>query len=339
MKFRLLYVKGAPKFHVALRAPRFVDLGGSAMLYCEHSVTRDQLHKVEWLRDGRKIFQYVRGRSPPYRNFSTPGADLDWTHTNDRQVMLRNLRFNASGSYSCEVSTDTPIYTKPSNDEPLTVILKQRADPQISGRKPGLYSPGERLELNCTSSPSHPEADITWFINGHKVDDGLVRAFANPNMLHGHGNHDLISTTVQLTLELSEEHALMVAGPGGHQLLPPSASAPFHPGHSTTGLTSGQLHVTCLSTIPEFQGLEAEENHLQPSAFRYADRRVASHILIKMRGINPLGVEVVAPLPSPDPAASAKQDHSSSDTATGISTAPLLLHLIILVMLSSISIR
>jgi hypothetical protein len=40
------------------------------------------------------------------------------------QVMLRNLQFEASAYYSCEVSTETPIYTKASNDEELTVIRK-----------------------------------------------------------------------------------------------------------------------------------------------------------------------------------------------------------------------
>jgi hypothetical protein len=113
---------------------------------------------------------------------------------------------------------------------------------------------------------------------GLQVDDAMVRVFPNPLTMHPHGNRDLVSVTVQLTLELSEEHALMVAGPGGHQLLPPSAAVPPISGHHTTGLAAGQLHVTCLSTIPGFQGLEIEENHMQPSAFRYADRRVASVI-------------------------------------------------------------
>jgi len=38
------------------------------------------------------------------------------------KVMLRNMQFEASGFYSCEVSTETPIYTKASNDQQLTVI-------------------------------------------------------------------------------------------------------------------------------------------------------------------------------------------------------------------------
>lgn len=38
--------------------------------------------------------------------------------------MLRDLDFEASGQYACEVSTETPIYTKPSEDLELTVMRK-----------------------------------------------------------------------------------------------------------------------------------------------------------------------------------------------------------------------
>ena len=42
--------------------------------------------------------------------------------SNEKQIVLRNMDFEASGIYSCEVSTQTPIYTKPSNDHELLVI-------------------------------------------------------------------------------------------------------------------------------------------------------------------------------------------------------------------------
>lgn len=49
---------------------------------------------------------------------------LQWNSSNEKQVMLKELDFDASGLYSCEVSTDTPIYTKPSDDLELTVMRK-----------------------------------------------------------------------------------------------------------------------------------------------------------------------------------------------------------------------
>jgi hypothetical protein len=65
------------RFTVELRLPRYVILGGSAVLHCEYSVENHQLHRVEWLRNRNKLFQYVKGRTPPFRNYSIPGAELD----------------------------------------------------------------------------------------------------------------------------------------------------------------------------------------------------------------------------------------------------------------------
>lgn len=39
-------------------------------------------------------------------------------------MSLKNLQFEASGVYICEVTTDNPIYTKPSEEEYLVVMRK-----------------------------------------------------------------------------------------------------------------------------------------------------------------------------------------------------------------------
>lgn len=39
-------------------------------------------------------------------------------------MRLKILDFDASGIYSCEVTLETPIYTKASEDEEVTVISK-----------------------------------------------------------------------------------------------------------------------------------------------------------------------------------------------------------------------
>ena len=49
---------------------------------------------------------------------------LQWNESSERQILLRNMDFEASGTYCCEVSTQTPIYTKLSNDHELMVIRK-----------------------------------------------------------------------------------------------------------------------------------------------------------------------------------------------------------------------
>lgn len=45
-------------------------------------------------------------------------------HSDKDQVTLKSVDFEASGFYYCEVSTDTPIFTKESKDEPMVVIRR-----------------------------------------------------------------------------------------------------------------------------------------------------------------------------------------------------------------------
>ncbi|BES93765.1 Hypothetical protein NTJ_06574 [Nesidiocoris tenuis] len=151
---------------------------------------------------------------------------LQWNSSNEKQVMLKELDFDASGLYSCEVSTDTPIYTKPSDDLELTVMQGQLEDPHISFGKP-TYVVGELLQVNCTSGPARPTPDVTWLINGKQADDLWMKMFPgeSPN-----------SVTVQLSITVEE-----------------------------TFQESG-LRLTCISTIPAYQGHHARHSH-------YADHR------------------------------------------------------------------
>lgn len=49
---------------------------------------------------------------------------IQWDESNERQLTMKNLHFDAAGTYYCEVTTDTPIYTKESQLAPFHVIRK-----------------------------------------------------------------------------------------------------------------------------------------------------------------------------------------------------------------------
>ncbi|KAJ8889700.1 hypothetical protein PR048_009201 [Dryococelus australis] len=94
----------AMTFHVELKMPRYVLAGDSATLRCEHSVGPQQLRKVEWLKGNTKIFQYVKGRTPPFRSYRTPGAELD--RATRRRKPLQECR----GSIGIGCSTGPYVY-------------------------------------------------------------------------------------------------------------------------------------------------------------------------------------------------------------------------------------
>uniref|UniRef100_A0A182PUX7 Ig-like domain-containing protein n=1 Tax=Anopheles epiroticus TaxID=199890 RepID=A0A182PUX7_9DIPT len=93
-----------------------------------------------------------------------------WKKVTPSTLTLKNVDYDASGSYYCEVSTDTPIFTKASNDEILNVMLPQKGPPTIEFAKKQLYY-GDLLIANCTTSRARPSPHITWLINGKQVRD------------------------------------------------------------------------------------------------------------------------------------------------------------------------
>ena len=54
----------------------------------------------------------------------TMGWMLQMLASNQREILLRGMDLNATGYYTCEVSTETPIYTKASDDILVTVYGK-----------------------------------------------------------------------------------------------------------------------------------------------------------------------------------------------------------------------
>lgn len=121
------------------------------ILACKHNVEQDKLYKVTWLKSSSKIFEYIKSREPPYRNFTVPGADIDvrcrchmkfnikqsifiyflfllpsiqFQKSNQNEVTLKINDFDASGMYCCEVSLESPIFTKASNEEQVHVFRK-----------------------------------------------------------------------------------------------------------------------------------------------------------------------------------------------------------------------
>ncbi|XP_045478477.1 uncharacterized protein LOC123683459 [Harmonia axyridis] len=203
--------------------PRYAIRGRDVILKCDHSVPPEQLNKVEWQKRGEKIFEYVRGRDPPFRYFETPGAVINKGNSSAEQLQLSKLDFSASGSYSCMVSINAPIFSKDSDSKDLTIIEPQQRDPKITFNKE-TYEIGEVLEANCSTAPARPPPRITWLINGKKVVDTLTKSFTN-GFVHGKGYFEQRASSIkQLSIEVAELHVG----------------------------DDNQLILTCMSTIPGY---------------------------------------------------------------------------------------
>lgn len=210
-------------FSVQMLAPRHVILGHSALLRCDYSVSPDLLHKVEWLRGGTKIFQFIKGRLPPFREYSISYASIDRNESDEKQLMLRNLQFEASGPFYCEVSTQAPIFTRSSDVTDITVIQSQSWAPQVYVGQ-AVYHPGDFLRANCTTSPAKPAPSIMWLLNGQKIPGSHYQQSEHRDPENEH----LLWSTSRLKMHLTEVHV-------------------------------GLMTLTCIAAVPGFMGEELLE--------------------------------------------------------------------------------
>ncbi|XP_065218047.1 uncharacterized protein LOC135843923 [Planococcus citri] len=183
-------------FQVHLKVPRYVLVKRSVTFKCEYNAPFDHIHKVEWLKGDRKLFHYVKGRNPPFYNFTIPGGKINWFQTNASQLTLENIDFKASGVYSCIVTTETPIYTKQSEEKHLMVVQLQTQNPKITFNR-RKYAIGEWLEVNCTSGFAHPVPELTWLLNGNEVNSYSIKTFPEQSSY---------ISTMQISFQIKEEH-------------------------------------------------------------------------------------------------------------------------------------
>ncbi|XP_018333045.1 atypical protein kinase C isoform X1 [Agrilus planipennis] len=233
--------------------PRYALKDGNVTLKCEHSVPPEQLHKVEWKKGKQKLFYYIKGRNPPYKYFDSPGAKLDQSHSNAKQIVLTELDFAASGSYTCIVSMETPIFAKETDSQELTIIEPQEHDPVISFEEKN-YVIGDTLEANCTSAPARPPAHITWLINGEKVEGRLTRPFSN-GRVHGHGYFERKSTsTTQISVALSKLHQ----GIDGTATITCMSTIPGYVGHNENYADIRNRTITVFPNVPSQPGMPCQ---------------------------------------------------------------------------------
>ncbi|XP_065075386.1 uncharacterized protein beat-VII [Ochlerotatus camptorhynchus] len=232
---------GQSVVNVQLVVKKYAERGSDVTLYCENDAAPDIVYKVTFLKGENKIFEYIKGRNPPYRNYSIAGAEIDWKKVTLSTLTLKNVDYEASGSYYCEVSTDTPIFTKASNEEPFHVILSQKGPPTIEFAKKQLYY-GDMLKANCTTSKAKPAPHITWLINGKPVEDKYVRHFHHTPK----GSHR--SKQLQQSQQLQEKQ----------QLTPPSSvtsQSSFHHGKVVAGTSASSGPA---SGLKEFKAVARE---------------------------------------------------------------------------------
>lgn len=151
-------------------------LGSSSDLFCNYSWTGGEresrpIYSIKWYKESAEFFRFVPSEEPAMVSFDKDGIFVDITRSSPNVVHLRTAQWATAGKFRCEVTAED--FETASKSAEGTVVAVPKRDPYIEGNK-HKYSPGEVVELNCTSNSSDPEADLFWYINALPAGEEML---------------------------------------------------------------------------------------------------------------------------------------------------------------------
>ncbi|KAL1497149.1 hypothetical protein ABEB36_008155 [Hypothenemus hampei] len=148
--------------------PAVVQYGNQSTLKCSYDLENDILYSVKWYRGPLEFYRYTPSEDVKTKIFPFDGITVDGSNSNSTQVVLRDIEFNLSGNFSCEVTTDLPHMVTAVDEQSMMVIQLPEFSPKISVGREVLDS-GDILRANCSSPPSRPPVTLKFKLNNRTV--------------------------------------------------------------------------------------------------------------------------------------------------------------------------
>ncbi|XP_015111015.1 uncharacterized protein LOC107037139 [Diachasma alloeum] len=198
---------------VQLNIPTVVDpRQEKVMLRCDYELSPGEtLYQVRWYKDGNEFFRYAPTFNPPGEAFNVTGVRVSRVDSNDRVVVLfqrTNMQLNfetgtsIGGTYACEVMADRPSFDTKYDLGNLTIAVLPQQNPALGGLR-SHYQLGDVLDAECTSAPSYPTAELTFYLNDIQVKKALTRQLPDSGRVDG----NVVSTTrLGLSLTLQRQY-------------------------------------------------------------------------------------------------------------------------------------
>ncbi|XP_046674543.1 uncharacterized protein LOC124363338 [Homalodisca vitripennis] len=158
---------------VVLKVPLAVLTGSTATLVCHYDLEGDPLYTVKWYKGREEFFRYVPKEHPHTRVFALPGVFVDVSESGPDRVTLRDVQKQLAGRYRCEVSTDAPDFHTQVVSAQVQVVELPEGSPSVAVEK-NSYALGDILRANCTAPWAALPLNLTWLINGHKVNESIL---------------------------------------------------------------------------------------------------------------------------------------------------------------------
>lgn len=149
--------------------PEAVQRGQEVILRCHYDLEKAPLYSVNWYRGKYQLYRYSPQEEQPTKIFNVTGIYVDEEKSNNNQVTLRNVDFALSGTFSCEVTADSPTFSTGIGKKNLTVVSLPEGKPIIVSERER-YDPGDILRANCSLPASRPAAQLSFTINNTPVE-------------------------------------------------------------------------------------------------------------------------------------------------------------------------
>ncbi|XP_060517763.1 uncharacterized protein LOC132696769 isoform X2 [Cylas formicarius] len=153
--------------------PRVVEYGRESTLRCSYDLENALLYTVKWYRGQFEFYRYTPKEHPSTKPLDLDGLYIDEFGSNEHQVVLRNVSFNLSGNFSCEVTTEPPLFSVQADTKEMLVVVLPKSSPSLSTDK-SFYEAGDVLKANCSSPQSRPAATLTFILNNIVVCEKCV---------------------------------------------------------------------------------------------------------------------------------------------------------------------
>ncbi|XP_074025465.1 uncharacterized protein [Leptinotarsa decemlineata] len=160
--------------NVRVTVPTAVRTLETVSLECEYDLEGEPLYTVKWYKSNKEFYRYIPKELPNTQVFPFSGIDVDLARSNSNKLVLRKVQPEVTGRYKCEVSSDAPNFYTVIDSGYMYVVDIPLGDPVLDTEKE-LLEVGATLKGNCSSPPSYPAANITWFLNGKQVNDSFVK--------------------------------------------------------------------------------------------------------------------------------------------------------------------
>lgn len=209
-----------------VRVPRYAIVGQTVHMYCNFLMPPEQdFYTLKWFRNGEEIYRLVPEAKRELKRlvFNTGTVKIDIESSkmigkSEHLLVLQQVERKSSGIYKCQITADSPPFHWVESGEQMTVMVLPERLPVISGLQREQYIPGQKVNINCTSSQSYPAAHMTWFLNKKKADRWMLTSYL-PKI----DSEGLETSTLGLSFLVLPDH---FRGPGGELWVQCRASMP-----------------------------------------------------------------------------------------------------------------